>query len=206
MINQDRAPYIIVYSALSWGRARNMNTRTVVIAGAGDLGQRLAANVGDNPWMGLRLLGFFDDHRVGEYIKIGPDDKTFPVVADLDDMVEFVNHRHVDMVYLAFPLRAEQRPEVVHNLQNTTTSDYFAPDVFNFSLLRASLSDLRGIPLISLWETPIFGVKGGVEAVIGYSPVRLNLAAFLPFNAPYPPGSEAIIPRPLGQNPWGKFS
>jgi putative colanic acid biosynthesis UDP-glucose lipid carrier transferase len=189
---------LIVYSALSWGRARNMNTRTVVIAGAGALGQRLAANIGDNPWMGLRLLGFFDDHRVGEHIKIGPDDKTFPVVADLDDMVEFVNHRHVDMVYLALPLRAEQRlKEVVHNLQNTTTSVYFVPDVFTFSLLRASISDLRGIPLISLWETPIFGVNGGLKRLLDILLSGLILLLFTPLTLLIALGVKLSSPGPI---------
>ena len=55
-----------VFWGLRWLRQQGRNTRTVVIAGAGDLGRRLAKNVMDTPWLGMRLLGFFDDRVTGE--------------------------------------------------------------------------------------------------------------------------------------------
>jgi len=64
-----------VYLGLRWVREWGHNSRTVVIAGAGELGYRLAENVVDTPWLGMCLQGFFDDYlaksstsnrRVGE--------------------------------------------------------------------------------------------------------------------------------------------
>jgi putative colanic acid biosynthesis UDP-glucose lipid carrier transferase len=37
--------------------------------------------------------------------------------------------------------------------------------VFAFSLLQSQLTDLRGIPLISLWETPFYGINGWVKRI-----------------------------------------
>ncbi len=150
-----------VFWSLRWLRQQGRNTRTVVIAGAGDLGRRLAKNVVDTPWLGMRLLGFFDD-VVTEEIHL--DHQDYPVLGNLDDMIEFVRKQQVVMVYLALPLRAEERlREVVEALQDTTASVYYVPDVFIFSLLSSSLTDLRGIPLIALWETPFFGVNGWLK-------------------------------------------
>jgi undecaprenyl-phosphate glucose phosphotransferase len=150
-----------VYLGLRWLRRQGRNSRTVVIAGAGDLGRRLAKNVVETPWLGMRLLGFFDDRVEGE---VRLDRQSYPILGTLEDMVEYVQQNQVVMVYLALPLRAEDRlREVVDSLQDTTASVYYVPDVFTFSLLSASLTDLRGIPLIALWETPFFGVNGWVK-------------------------------------------
>ena len=54
-----------VFWGLRWLRQQGRNSRTVVIAGAGDLGRRLAKNVVETPWLGMRLLGFFDDRVTG---------------------------------------------------------------------------------------------------------------------------------------------
>jgi putative colanic acid biosynthesis UDP-glucose lipid carrier transferase len=146
---------------LAVAAAQGRNSRTVVIAGAGDLGQRLAKNVVETPWLGMRLLGFFDDRVTGE---IHLDHQGYPVLGTLDDMIGFVQQQQVVMVYLALPLRAEDRlREVVESLQDTTASVYYVPDVFIFSLFSASLTDLRGIPLVALWETPFFGVNGWLK-------------------------------------------
>ena len=150
-----------VFWCLRWMRQQGRNSRTVVIAGAGDLGRRLATNVMDTPWLGMRLLGFFDDRVTGE---VQLNHQGYPVLGTLDDMIGFVQKQQVVMVYLALPLRAEDRlRQVVESLQDTTASVYYVPDVFIFSLLSASLTDLRGIPLVALWETPFFGVNGWLK-------------------------------------------
>jgi len=152
---------LLVFWGLRWLRHQGRNSRTVFIAGAGDLGCRLAKNVVETPWLGMRLLGFFDDRVTGE---VRLDHHSYPVLGTLDDMIGIVQKQQVDMVYLALPLRAEDRlRQVVESLQDTTASVYYVPDVFIFSLLSSSLTDLRGIPLIALWETPFFGVNGWLK-------------------------------------------
>jgi putative colanic acid biosysnthesis UDP-glucose lipid carrier transferase len=183
-----------VFWGLRWLRQQGRNSRTVVIAGAGDLGRRLAKNVMETPWLGMRLLGFFDD-RVTEEIHL--DHQRYPMLGTLDDMLGFVQEQQVDMVYLALPLRAEERlRQVVESLQDTTASVYYVPDIFIFSLLSASLTDLRGIPLVALWETPFFGVNGWLKRtedlvlasliLILVSPLLLLIALGVKLTSPGP--------------------
>jgi putative colanic acid biosysnthesis UDP-glucose lipid carrier transferase len=183
-----------VYWGLRWLRQQGRNSRTVVIAGAGDLGRRLAKNVVDTPWLGMRLLGFFDDRVTGQ---IHLDHHDYSVLGTLDDMIEFVKKQEVVMVYLALPLRAEDRlRQVAEALQDTTASVYYVPDVFIFSLLSASFTDLLGIPLIGLWETPFFGVNGWVKRVedlvlaslilLVVSPLLLLIAVGVKLSSPGP--------------------
>ena len=113
-------------------------------------------------------------------------------------MVEYVQKNQVVMVYLALPLRAEERlREVVDSLQDTTASVYYVPDVFTFSLLSASLTDLRGIPLIALWETPFFGVNGWVKRAEDLVLASLILLLVSPVLALIALGVKLSSPGPI---------
>ena len=158
---------LLVYKSLGWLRSYGRNRRTAVVAGAGALGQHLAQSLMDLPWLGIQFLGFFDDHKPGAKISLDAEPRSYPVMGDLDEMVAFVRDYQVNIVYLALPLRAQARLRgIIEKLQDTTASVYFAPDVFIFSLFQSSLTDLRGIPLISLWETPFFGVNAMLKRVL----------------------------------------
>jgi putative colanic acid biosynthesis UDP-glucose lipid carrier transferase len=188
---------LLVYRSLGFMRSYGRNTRTAVIAGAGALGQHLARSLVDLPWLGINFLGFFDDQKVKEKVNRagGPGDHR--VLGDLDSMVSFIRDHQVNIVYLALPLRAEARVrEIIGKLQDTTASVYFAPDVFIYSLFQSSLTDLRGIPLISLWETPFFGVNAMLKRVmdvilasillVGAAPLFLILALGVKLTSPGP--------------------
>jgi putative colanic acid biosynthesis UDP-glucose lipid carrier transferase len=184
-----------IFWGLRWLRQQGRNSRTMVIAGAGDLGRRLAKNVVDTPWLGMRLLGFFDDRVTGE---IHLDHQSYPILGSLDDMVEFVKQHKVAMVYLALPLRSEERLRaVVDSLRDTTASVYYVPDVFIFSLLSASFTDLRGIPLIALWETPFFGVNGWLKRAEDLVLAGLILILMSPLLAVIALGVKLSYPGPI---------
>lgn len=198
---------LLVYKFLGWARARGYNTRTVVIGGAGDLGKQLAVNILHVRSIGLKILGFFDDNHKGQDIDLQVAGGThFPILGNLDDMVDFVRQHRVDMVYLALPFRAEERiRQVIEALQDTTASVYLAPDVFIFSLLQAGLTDLRGIPLISLWETPFFGVNGWLKRAEDLLLASLILVCILPVMAMIAIGVKLSSPGPVifKQRRWG---
>jgi putative colanic acid biosynthesis UDP-glucose lipid carrier transferase len=188
---------LLVYKSLGFLRSYGRNTRSAVIAGAGTLGQHLARSLIDLPWLGIRFLGFFDDQKLEDQITLAGGLGNYPVLGDLDGMVSFVRDYQVNIVYLALPLRAQARlRDIIEKLQDTTASVYFAPDVFIYSLFQSSLTDLRGIPLISLWETPFFGVNAMLKRVldmllasillIGAAPLFLMLALGVKLTSPGP--------------------
>jgi FlaA1/EpsC-like NDP-sugar epimerase len=69
-----------VYLGLRWLRESGFNSRTAVIAGAGDLGRRLGKNVVDTAWLGMMLHGFFDDALSGQEIELYSGSKAYPVL------------------------------------------------------------------------------------------------------------------------------
>jgi putative colanic acid biosynthesis UDP-glucose lipid carrier transferase len=188
---------LVVYRILGWIRAHGYNSRTLVIGGAGNLGKTLAENILQVRSLGINILGFFDDFLAVQEIRLGPQETPFKVLGDLKDMVDFVRREKIDMVYLALPFRAENRlREIIDALQYTTASVYLAPDIFIFSLLQAGFTDLKGIPLVSLWETPFFGINGwlkraedlilGSLIILCVTPVLVLIALGIKLTSPGP--------------------
>jgi len=187
-----------VHLGLRLVRKWGLNCRTAVIAGAGDLGRRLAYNIVNNPSLGITVLGFFDDRLAGRRIELNPSGGTYGVLGNLDFMADFIREKGVNLVYLALPLRAEKRlQEVVESLRDTTASVYFAPDVFTFSLLKARGTELGGIPLISLWETPFFGVNGWLKRAEDLILATLFLLAIWPVMLAITLGVKLSPPGPI---------
>ncbi len=135
-------------------RARGGNGRTVAIAGAGDLGLRVAEAIRSAPWMGYESVGFFDDRRrvASQARGKGPVD----IRGSLDDMVEMARRGEVDVVFLALPMRAEKRMKsLVRALAATSAAAYFVPDLVAFALLRSRWLTCGVVPTVSLFDAPL---------------------------------------------------
>jgi len=147
-------------------RKSGHNTRTVVIIGAGDLGCQLAKRFQQEKWMGIRIIGCFDD----DPRKTGKSVGGLPVLGKCLDVYDYVREHGVDKVYLTLPMRAEKRMrEVFDLLQDTTASVFLVPDLFVFELMGAREQDIGGMPVFSLCESPLtgpFGVFKRMEDVV----------------------------------------
>ncbi|MEX0642408.1 MAG: undecaprenyl-phosphate glucose phosphotransferase [Pirellulales bacterium] len=164
-------------------RAHGFNTRSYAICGINELGIQLARNIERAPEMGLRLAGFYDD-RPTERTTTLPDD-VGTRVGDLDELVLRARRGVVDIVYITFPMRAEGRiRDVLANLADTTASVYIVPDFFVFELLHARWTNVNGLPAVSVFENPLYGVDGllkrATDVVVG---ALLSVAAAVPMLA-----------------------
>ncbi len=152
----------IVRKVLRTARSRGRNTRTVAIAGLTELGERVARVVEQNPWMGMRVVGFFDDRYEERCHPIPPE--LGKREGNLDELVEKARTGQVDMVYIALPLRAETRvTDLVRRLADSTASVYMAADFDAFDLLNARWGQLGNVPVVSIHETPFYGVSGWLK-------------------------------------------
>jgi putative colanic acid biosynthesis UDP-glucose lipid carrier transferase len=159
-------------------RAHGFNTRSYAVCGVNELGIQLARNIECAPEMGLRLVGFFDDRPARRTSEVPRD--VGPRVGRLDNLVERARRGSIDIVYITFPMRAEQRiRNVLAKLADTTASVYIVPDFFVFELLHARWTNVNGLPAVSVFENPLYGVDGllkrAVDLVLGS--VLLALAA-----------------------------
>ena len=148
--------------ALRSVRARGYNTRVTAIVGMTELGERLAEQIREVSWLGLRLSGFYDDRQVERCHEV--DENLGRRIGNLNDVVEAARAGEVDLVYIALPLRAEPRiNELLRRLADTTASVYMAADFLSFDLLHARWGSIGTMPVVSIHETPFYGVDGWLK-------------------------------------------
>jgi len=137
-----------------------VRARSAVIAGVSDLSRRLAQAIATRPDLGQTLEGWFED-RSAE--RIGPTEGR-PLLGSLADLPAYVKNNSIDVIYIALPIRHEERTKkLVDELHDTTASIYFVPDIFVFDLIQSRVDVIDGLPILALCETPFFGINGLVK-------------------------------------------
>jgi putative colanic acid biosynthesis UDP-glucose lipid carrier transferase len=138
---------------MGYMRARGWHKTRVAIIGAGDLGQRLAITLNDAKMLGYHPIAFFDDDPA----KLGRVFDNVPVVGDIGYFIDKTPHsKDFDEIYITLPLRAEFRiKEVLNGLSDSTVTVKFIPDCFTFDLLHSQFTDIGGIPIISVYDSPL---------------------------------------------------
>ncbi len=143
-------------------RRRGRNTRSVGIVGATRVGEQVAGEILGSPWLGMHLYGFYDD-RDGRRLHKGCADQA-PNRGDLEAILRDAKAGKIDLVYIALPLRAEPRiQDIAARLADTTCSVYLVPDLYISSLLKAQWSAVGDMPVVSIFETPFYGVAGWLK-------------------------------------------
>jgi putative colanic acid biosynthesis UDP-glucose lipid carrier transferase len=179
--------------ALRRMRRRGWNQRHIVIAGAGSLGHLLADRLDAAPWTGFNVVAFYDDDPA----RRGTCVRAHPVRGDIDDLVGAVAQGGIDQVWVTLPLRAEARiRDMLDRLREHAVEIRFVPDIYGFHLLNHSFSEVAGLPVISLTETPMTGVNRVSKAMLDYllallalallSPLMLAIAAAVRLSSPGP--------------------
>jgi putative colanic acid biosysnthesis UDP-glucose lipid carrier transferase len=176
-------------------RKRGFNTRRFAICGVNKLAMQLARNVQNSPELGLQFVGYFDDRPQSRTQQSAGESR--PHAGNLAELVELAKAGGVDMIFITFPMRAEQRiREYLRRLGDTTASVYIVPDFFVFQMLHARWSQIDGLPIVSVFETPITGIDGvlkrGFDLIVGgtalllLSPVMLACVFAVKLTSPGP--------------------
>lgn len=155
---------MLVRLALREARKMGRNTRRVAIAGAGEIGRWLAASIEDNPQMGMRVIGYYDND-VARATQLDPE-SPLDVRGGLDELIEAARTGKVDVVYIAMSMRQEHAiQDLLDRLADTATAVYLAPDLFVFNLMQARWLDVAGQPVVSVFDTPFQGLGGVVKRI-----------------------------------------
>ena len=165
--------------------------RHAVIAGVNPIALSLAENISSTPQFGIVTDGFFED-RSRERLGIDGD---VSILGQLAELPDYVRKHKTDLIFIAIPIKNVQRvTELIDDLHDTTASIYFVPDVLVFDLIQCRMVDIKGVPAISLCETPFYGARGIVKrvsdiviaslALIVASPVILVTAILIKATSP----------------------
>jgi putative colanic acid biosynthesis UDP-glucose lipid carrier transferase len=173
--------------------ARPESRRTAVVVGASALGVKVARALQGGDSAGVEFVGYFDDRSDG---RIDVEAKT-KVLGTLAQVAAYTTENNVREVYITLPLGSQPRiVELLEQLQSTTASLFFVPDVFGISIIQGRLQDMNGVPVVGICETPFTGTNELVKRisdvvistiiVVLISPLLLAIAIGVKLSSPGP--------------------
>lgn len=140
---------------------RGSMVQSHIVVGANSIGRRLAQRLQASPHRGT-FKGFFDDRDASRLSGI-PEEQ---MLGSMTEIADYVRVNAVSCIYICLPIRAERRVmRLMKDLQDTTASVYFVPDIFVFDLIQAQFTEIDGIPLVAVCETPFRGMNGVLKRV-----------------------------------------
>ena len=145
-------------------RIRGRNLRTVGIAGATPLAESLAHRIHRSPALGMKVIGVYDDRIPARRHGIPEEYGAF--AGDIDKLVADARAGRIDIIYIALPLKAEPRINlIIRRLADTTATVNIVADFMAFDPLHSRWGAVGDIPVVSIFDTPFFGVGGWLKRV-----------------------------------------
>ena len=153
--------HLLIDNFLRMIRRSGRNSRRAAIAGANTLGFELQRIFDQEEWMGLHFAGFYDDRA---HSRSGSPE--ISVQGNLHELINEAKKGELDIVYITLPLKAEERiKQIITELSDTTVSVYYVPDFFGFDLLRSQWSRVGNIEVVSIHDSPFYGIDGALKRI-----------------------------------------
>lgn len=179
---------------LRWLRSHGLNQRSIVIVGTEGLGTEVARRLQESPWIGLRISGFFCTDPTSRGVMV----EGVPVHGGLEELAGYVARERVDQVWIALPLKEEERVKyLLHELRHSTADIRFIPDIFGFRLLNHSFTEVAGFPVLNLSVTPMQGMNRLIKAVEDFALAALILLLISPAMLAIAIGVKLSSPGPV---------
>lgn len=164
-----------------------------VIVGVNQQGVNLAYEIEHNPYIPTKLNGFFDDRvheRVGGLTE-------YALLGNISQLPAYVRKYNVDAIYVSLPMATQPRiMKLLDELNDTTASIYFVPDMFINELMQGRIDTVGKVPVVAVCESPFTGVNGmikrGSDIVLSIlillliSPIMIIIALSIKFTSPGP--------------------
>ena len=157
---------VIYRIVVRWMIRKGIRTRNYAVIGVNSLGIQLVRNIQSSPDLGLRFLGFYDDRDATRTDALPSD---MGRLGELEDLIAASGRGEVQVVYITVPMRAEDRiRDMIRELSDTTASVYIVPDLFVFQLLHSRWTEIKGLPVVSVFENPFYGIDGMLKRSVDF--------------------------------------
>jgi putative colanic acid biosynthesis UDP-glucose lipid carrier transferase len=167
--------------------------RSAVVVGTGALGVKVVTALTLSEDDAVDFAGYFDDRTDG---RVHPD-AAARRLGPLKELAPYVTEHGIREVYITLPLGSQPRiVELLEQVQGTTASLFFVPDVFGISIIQGRLQDMNGVPVVGICETPFTGTNSLVKRtsdvllamliLLLISPLLLAIAIGVKLSSPGP--------------------
>jgi Undecaprenyl-phosphate glucose phosphotransferase len=135
-------------------RRRGHNLKTILVLGAGEMGQRVISTIESHRELGFRVVGVLTQ----DPSKVGTTLQGVPMVGLFDEVGRILDRCPVDQVIIALPFEEQHfvKP-VMEDLALRTVDVKFVPDLLQYMTLGGGLEEFGGLPIINLQGGPLHG-------------------------------------------------
>jgi len=178
------------WAGIRWLRTQGYNQTCSVVVGTGRVGRKTARALRNASFMGFRNIGFVEDN----VSRWASDLNILGTTAELPELVEKYKVEHV---FIALPMSRYDEARLVFDILSRSLVEVrLVVDVPNLAGLSLTTTNLDGLPVIGLRESPHFGlnvvVKRAMDFVLSLvgllilSPVMLGIATLVKLTSPGP--------------------
>lgn len=172
---------------------RGIGVKRVIIVGAGEVGRRVIRTIVAQPQLGYTIVGYVDDNPAKGEKEIGRIKGLGPI----DNLADYIVSEAVDEVLITLPWTFHRRIlNVLRECERHHVIARIVPDLFQLSLSQVEVSDLGGVPLISVHEVAfsrsalifkrVFDIIGALLCLLVGAPLLALIALAIKINSPGP--------------------
>ena len=164
-------------------RRRGLNLKSILLVGAGELGERVVETIEHHRELGFRVTGVLSR----DLLLPGTTVRGVPVIGTADELERVLTEHPVDQVILALPSEdTGLLKTLMEKLALRTVDVKIVPDLFQYVTLYGGLEEFGGLPIVSLQGGPLegwnlvakraFDILVSAAALILTSPILLVVA------------------------------
>jgi len=171
--------HILIESILKSFRIKGFNLRRILIVGGGELAHKSARKFLDHPEFGLNVIGFVTSKK-----QTVDHNLSMPVLGEYGQLRQIIDQKSPDIVYFALPAQEERLVRLlIEQIDNEPVDIKVALDMDGFFLLKNSISEIDGIPIITLRESRLIGFQDILKQIFDFIFAFLIVILAAPFFA-----------------------
>lgn len=172
---------------------KGIGVKRVIIVGAGEVGRRVIRTIVAQPQLGYHIVGYVDDNPAKGEKEIG----RIKGLGAIDSLADAIKNESVDEVLITLPWSFHRRIlNVLRECERRHVIARIVPDLFQLSLSQVEVSDLGGVPLISVREIAFgraalifkraFDIVGATLGIVVGAPLLALIAIAIKIDSPGP--------------------
>lgn len=160
------AIFLLAFSLCIWRAAKRVYVRdliqrgyfnqNILIVGSGRVGAMVSEEIQNNPYLGLKIIGFLDDTRTGQ---VGD----FKVLGKIKDLEAIVKRDFIDEVYITIPSERKVTSEVLLQAIKLGKTVRIAVERFDLPYRQIGLNYVGFMPLITYFERGLHGTEQTIK-------------------------------------------
>ncbi len=142
----------------------------VLIVGQSRLAYYLQHKISSNPWVGEQVVGFVtipDEIATGSGRKAAGRKNDPLLLGNIEALPELIDEHGINTVYIVTQLNSSTQLENIYaSILDKHVAIHWIPDIFALRLVNHSVREISGIPVLTLAETPLIGMRLLLKSVV----------------------------------------